>query len=61
MVGRLRTRAMTIIEQLEREPAPAPPAPKPAAGACEACGTRNDGDARFCKNCGAPLETRGAA
>ena len=61
MVGRLRTRAMTIIEQLEREPAPAPAAPRSAAGACEACATRNDRDARFCKNCGAPLETRGAA
>ena len=23
--------------------------------ACDACGTKNDGDAKFCKNCGAKL------
>jgi hypothetical protein len=26
-----------------------------APGACEACGTQNDPDAKFCKNCGAKL------
>lgn len=35
------------------------PAAAPAAGAasraCAGCGTSNDGDARFCKQCGAPL------
>lgn len=65
MAGRLRARAMTIIEQLERapadEPQPAPAAPPPAPGVCVGCGTKNDDDARFCKQCGAPLEASGAA
>lgn len=37
-------------------PAPAasaaPVAPTPAAWACQACGVKNDADARFCKSCG---------
>ena len=33
---------------------PAAAAPRPA---CSGCGTDNDADARFCKGCGAPLET----
>jgi hypothetical protein len=45
-------------------PAPGPPAPAvsgpvppaAAAGTCEACGTANDSDARFCKACGARIE-----
>jgi hypothetical protein len=38
-----------------------PPAPSPApapATACAACGTMNDPDARFCKNCGVALGAR---
>jgi hypothetical protein len=31
------------------------PAPAAGAAACAACGTTNDGDARFCKQCGAAL------
>jgi hypothetical protein len=29
--------------------------PSPATGVCRACGTSNDRDARFCKNCGARI------
>jgi hypothetical protein len=29
-----------------------------ATSACASCGTVNDADARFCKNCGTPVETR---
>jgi hypothetical protein len=40
---------------------PAPTAERPgsdaAAQRCAACATPNDGDARFCKRCGAPLTT----
>ena len=63
MATRLRARAMSIIEELERQPAPAsvPAAKQAPAGACAACGTKNDRDARFCKQCGAGLERRGAA
>lgn len=31
------------------------PSPTGAAGRCQGCGTVNDEDARFCKNCGAKL------
>jgi hypothetical protein len=31
------------------------PAAEPAALSCAGCGTLNDADARFCKNCGAGL------
>ena len=31
-------------------------APVPEAGACPACGTANDVDAKFCKSCGARIE-----
>lgn len=67
MSGRLRRRAMRIIQQLdantgyrdqiEREIAAlasAPEAPAPA-GICPGCGTGNDTDARFCKQCGTSL------
>ena len=47
-------------EQIEQEiarrvgKAARPPAQRPTAtNACGACGTENDGDARFCKRCGA--------
>jgi hypothetical protein len=63
MLGRLKQRALLIMEQLERIPADAVPARTgaPAAQAatrdvpCSRCGTRNDGDAKFCKQCGERL------
>ncbi len=70
MRDRLRARAVRLMQQLDasgyreaverdlarRTPAPALPAPAAAAAApCAACGTTNDGDARFCKQCGAAL------
>jgi hypothetical protein len=58
--GRLRTRAMLLIEQLESadlRPAPAArqPPETPRTGECASCHTANDRDARFCKQCGARL------
>jgi hypothetical protein len=58
--GRLRTRAMLLIEQLESaDPPPTPPArpavEMPRTGECARCHTVNDRDARFCKQCGARL------
>jgi hypothetical protein len=62
--SRLRTRAMTLIAELDAAPAvESTPAPKPARNAapapatvyCTACGAANDADARFCKACGARL------
>jgi len=58
MLGRLRSRAMSLMEELER--APTHPEPVAAPGQCAGCGTTNDADARFCKHCGSSLE-RGAA
>jgi len=78
MSGRLRRRAIGLIqqldansgyrEQIEKElaalvttpvPAPtpgsAPHAPSPRTLGCPACGTANDIDARFCKQCGTSL------
>jgi hypothetical protein len=60
--ARLRTRAMTLIAELDAAPmTEATPAPTPARVAapasatvyCTACGAANDADARFCKACGA--------
>ncbi len=64
MAGRLRARAMALIEELERQPAPGPKrqkAPEVEPGTCRQCGTANDGDARFCKNCGTALGREGRA
>ena len=59
MLGRLRARALMIMEQLERVPAPPAPAVKPAKAAsgaravvCGRCQARNEPDAKFCKQCG---------
>lgn len=64
--GRLRTRAMEIMERLENatlESAAAPartgsvassPSPRNAT-ACPSCGMPSDPDARFCKHCGVKL------
>jgi hypothetical protein len=69
MSGRLRSRALGLMRQLDagggyrdqiarevegrlsQEPVRLKP---DATGLCE-CGTKNDPDARFCKNCGAKL------
>ncbi|MGE0462942.1 MAG: zinc-ribbon domain-containing protein [Vicinamibacterales bacterium] len=79
MSGRLRRRAIGLIqqldansgyrEQIERElaalvttpargiqdPSPKTQAPGPRTQACDSCGTHNDADARFCKQCGTSL------
>ena len=62
MLGRLRARALMIMEQLERVPVAPPPAPRPVksaarakAAVCGRCQTRNEPDARFCKQCGGQL------
>jgi hypothetical protein len=45
-----------IARRIGGAPPPSPPAERPAsATACGACGTANDADARFCKNCGKGL------
>jgi hypothetical protein len=56
MSARLRTRALSLMEELERTPDPVKAAaPARRAGVCAACGTANDADARFCKSCGGRL------
>ena len=67
MRDRLRARAVRLMTQLdgtamyraqiERDVAEAAAAlqQERATGACPACGTANDGDARFCKSCGKAL------
>jgi hypothetical protein len=63
MSGRLRARALALMEELDRKPVPAPPQPTPKASGtgarrdalgpyCDQCGTQNDKDAKFCKACG---------
>jgi hypothetical protein len=59
MNGRLRARAMSLMQELERQPE-APPAAPVKTGAprvtkgpyCDQCGTKNERDAKFCKQCG---------
>jgi zinc-ribbon domain len=57
--GRLRTRALALMQDLERAArAPveaAPSAPAARRSTCASCGSQNDEDARFCKKCGAKL------
>ncbi len=60
MLARLKQRALLIMEQLDHIPpdAPAKPAHTPAASraaVCPRCSTSNDGDAKFCKQCGEKL------
>ncbi len=71
MSARLRTRALGLMRQLdegggyrdviakeiEKRLSAEPVAePKPeTTGTCASCGTQNDVDAKFCKNCGAKL------
>ena len=65
MRDRLRARAVRLIAQLDgaalyraqiEKDLQALASRAHAAPRCAACGTRNDGDARFCKSCGAALE-----
>ena len=54
--GRLRQRALALMQDIERAGHDAPGIPKrPAARACPTCRTVNDTDAKFCKQCGARL------
>jgi hypothetical protein len=60
MLGRLKQRALLIMEQLDQIPpdAPVKSAQKAAASraaVCPRCSTSNDGDAKFCKQCGEQL------
>jgi zinc-ribbon domain len=65
----LRARALALMDVLQRDaeksgrtPAVKTPAVQaPRTRACNGCGTENDTDARFCKNCGRPLEVAGEA
>lgn len=56
MLERLRARALLLMQQLERVPATPVAAPKKVRRAaptpCARCGTRNEPDAKFCKQCG---------
>jgi Double zinc ribbon len=59
IAGRLRARALTLMQDLERD-APAdssavPTAQAPVRRRCPACKTTNDPDAKFCKQCGKAL------
>ena len=56
--GRLRARAVALMEQLETVPRTTSTVAEPAvpAGTCAACGVANDEDARFCKGCGERLD-----
>lgn len=52
--GRLRAKALALIEQIDRTPAAEPVAAE-VSFACPSCRTTNDADARFCKSCGHKL------
>jgi hypothetical protein len=57
--GRLRARALELMGALDAVPATPEPVPArqaaTSAGSCPNCQGFNDGDARFCKHCGAKL------
>lgn len=59
MLGRLKQRALLIMEQLDSIPPDVPAASARAhanrAAVCPRCSTSNDGDAKFCKQCGEKL------
>jgi len=56
MLERLRARALLLMQQLDRVPATPVAAPskvrRAAPTPCSRCGTRNEPDAKFCKQCG---------
>lgn len=65
MLGRLRARALMLMQQLERTPEvtvvpAAEKAKRPASTTCVRCGTRNEPDAKFCKQCGDRLGSANA-
>ena len=47
-----------IEQRLAKSGAPPSPSKAPATSACATCSAVVDADAKFCKNCGARLETR---
>lgn len=58
--GRLRARALALMQDLERatharEASPRTATRGSADATCSECGKSNDADARFCKHCGARL------
>ena len=53
--GRLRARALDLMQLIEQTPAPPPEPAAVAQHICPACQTENDADARFCKQCGQAL------
>jgi len=57
MSSRLRARALSLMQELERAEVREVSQTKSARGRlqCSACRTANDADAKFCKNCGARL------
>jgi uncharacterized OB-fold protein len=54
IMTRLRARALALMEDLERLPETVEPA-APTDSACASCGTVNEPDARFCKQCGTKM------
>ncbi len=66
MLGRLKQRALLLMEQLEHIPPDAAPVVVAArtastrAAVCPRCSTSNDGDAKFCKQCGERLGSQNA-
>lgn len=53
--GRLRAKAVALIEQLDRAAAAEATTARVSAPGCPSCQTANDADARFCKSCGHKL------
>jgi len=57
--GRLRARALSLMQDIERSESAGSPAPAATAtivrGQCAKCQTANPDDAKYCKNCGARL------
>jgi hypothetical protein len=58
--NRLRARALALMQELDamkdgEKPAAARAHAPATSAACPACGTANDADARFCKQCGGRL------
>jgi len=59
---RLRAKAIVLMQDIERagdDPVPVRPATR--VPGCAKCGTVNDRDARFCKNCGNALQSSAEA
>jgi hypothetical protein len=55
---RLRAKAIVLMQDIDRagdDPVPARPVTRSTG--CPKCGTANDRDARFCKNCGSALKS----